>query len=688
MSRVASIGSFCLLALWLSGCTSFFTARAIESFTAGLAAGKLEDLQASTSADFQQRALRVAEALDSLAVLPLPREEGTVKEIQELGPDERLVTVEVGEPPRTVQYRLKREAPDGERRGRKWVVDDVILTQARPGDQPPLTKSVTEQMDLLITVQEFLKFWSEGSREETLARLHPDLRSPLEELSPVHLAQVTDRFLSGIKLETFRPEARIQTNRATVQLPRQSGQLVLELVRLSDPAPRWVIQDAVLHSTRGRPPESAAHVARCVRQATEFLRAYEARDREALRQVASPTFYEQALQAADFDTVPLPIPRLLATRFELEEHDHRIDLLFDVGEDTYLVTMTREREQEPRLRSSPAPASPCRVEELTIYERGGAQIKPLSVLFTAQAVVEVYAEALAARDVSLLSQLSTRDLNERVWERLASPEVIEGFPWDGIPGAPPRIVTTIFQGPVTEITVTQGTRALTYVLHSTSGRPQVDDVRFPANNRSGSLKTTFSVLVPVHNFAWAWKQRNVELLARNSSEGLRRIIWSRTDRVPEIAVDMDRFLPGTMPRIEELGHDVLVTLGTPERGMMVRLVNERGRLQVEDLHLIGKELPAGKLELAAAMRDWVNAEAGKPAPRRTTAQTAPDANAALTAVPDRKPKGFERSGRRSTATVSPTDAMSAGPEAAASVASPSAENTVPLLQQPIPLPGA
>lgn len=684
MSRVASTGSFCLLALWLSGCTSFFTARAIESFTAGLAAGKLEDLQASTSADFQQRALRVAEAMDSLAVLPLPREEGDVKEIQELGPDERLVTVEVGDPPRTVQYRLKRESPGGERRGRKWVVDDVILTQARPGDQPPLTKSVTEQMDLLITVQEFLKFWRDGSREETLARLHPDLRSQLEELSPVHLAQVTERFLSGVKLETFRPEARIQTNRATVQLPRQSGPLVLELVRLPDPAPRWVIQDAVLHSTRGRPPESAAHVARCVRQATEFLRAYEAQDREALRSVVTPSFYEQALQAADFNAVELPISRLLATRFELEEHDHRIDLMFDVGEDTYLITMTRDREQEPRLRSAPAPASVCRVEELTLYERGGAQIKPLSVLFTAQAVVEVYAEALAQRDLPLLAQLSTRDLNERVWERLESPELLRELPWDGLPHAPPRIVTTIFQGPVTEITVTQGTRALTYVLHATGGRPQVDDVRFPSNNRSGSLKTTFSVLAPVLNFAWGWRQGNVELLARNSSDGLRRIIWSRTERRPEIAVPFDQFLPSTMPRIEELGHDLLVTLGTPERGMVVRLVNERGRLLVEDLHLIGKELPAGKLELAAAMRDWVNTEAGKPSPRRPAAQTSP--GAPLTAVPDAKPKGFERSGRRSTLTIAPTETNSARPDSAAPSPSPTTENTLPLLQQPIPIP--
>lgn len=680
MTRSVCTGSFCLLAVWLSGCTSFFTARAIESFTASLAAGQIADLQAATSADFQRRALRAADALDSLAVLPLPREEGEIKEIQEIGPDERLVSMEFGDPPRTVQYRLKREAAGSDRRTRKWVVDDVILTQNRSGGQPPLTKSVTEQMDLLITVQEFLKYWNNGSREEALTRLHPDLSAALDSLSPVHLAQITEQMLSGVKLETFRPEARIQTSRATVQIPRQGGQLVLELVRLQEPTPRWVIQDAVLHSTRGLPAQSVSHVAGCVRQATEFLEAYEAGDRAALQATASDAFYEQALQSGDLETAPLPVTRLLSTRYELQEQDHRIDVLFDVGEDTYLIAMSRDKPPEAVLPSQTAEKSRCRVDEVTIYERGGAQIKPLSVLFTAQAIVELFAESLAERDLPLLKQLSTRDLNETAWERFDSPELLHRLPLESIPNAPPRIVTTIFQGPVTEITVTQGTRALTYVLHSTGGRPLVDDVKFPINNRSGSLKTVCSVLAPIHSFTSAWERRDLAALTRNSSDGLHRMVWMRAERVPDIAVPFERFLTPTLPKIDVVGRDQLVTIGTPEHGITFRLVPDRGRLVVEDVHVVGGELPGGKLELAAAMRNWVNAEQARPAPRSATVSPRTNLTTPLAIAPQAGPRGFERSPKTPAAPppTPPSSETAADADAA----------TLPLLQQPIQIPGA
>ena len=695
MIRPATTGSLCLLALSLCGCTSLFTAQAIDAFNQGLIASDLAALQQSTSSGFQQRALRDPAALDSIKSLPLPKEEGKVTEVKEVGPDEKLLSVEVGDPPQLVQYRLKRETPAAGK-SPKWLVDDVILTQKRAGSDALLTKSVSEQMDLLLTVQEFVKNWRDGSREETLAVLHPDLKSLLDELSPVHLAQITNQMLEGVRSEEFKPEARIQSRQATISLPRRGGKLVVEMVRLDGPDARWVVKDIAAESSRGKESSrSVAHIARCIGPASAFLRAYESADHETLNRLASETFYQQSLQSADLTTVPLPVSRLLSQPFELEEHDRRIDLLFTLGEDTYLISMTREAAPEAIIPSQGQPERPCRIDEITIYERGGSQIKPLSSVFTAQAVVEVFAEALNTRDVDLLSQLSTLDFDRRVWKRLEAPELLSRLPLEAIPPAAPRIVTTVFQGPVTEITVTQGTRALTYVLHSGQGRPQVDDIKYPSNNRAGSLKTDLEAVVPVYNFAWAWEQQDQPVLVRNSSEGLRRMVWIRTKVVPELHVSLNRYLPTGAPRIEAMGGDRLLTFGTPERGMQVRLVREHDQLFLEDAQLIGPELPSGRLEVVNAMRDWIIAQTTISAPPREPASQpalsasprGPAPQSKLTSAP-RGPAPQSRAALHSALAVTPAAAPDSGAQPAVTdtSAAPPLSNK-PLLQQPITIPG-
>ena len=686
MIRIVSTGSICLLVLNLSGCTSLLTAQAIESFTTGIAAGDLAGIESATSADFRERALRADGAMESLKILPLPREEGEVTEIEEVGPDERLLTVQVGEPPQTVKYRLKREAASPESRSRKWVVDDVILTRERPGDQPPLTKSVTEQMDVLLTVQEFLASWNGGSRGDTLSLMHPELRDRMATLSPVHLAQVTDLMLDGIKDNTFRPEARIQSRHAVVLLPKRSGKLKLDLEQSDEVDHRWVIRDVSVQAKRsGTPDVSVSHLAGCVGRATDFLNAYEARDLAALESFTTETFYTQALSTADLSTAPLPVPQLLAERFEIEEQDNRIDLLFTVGDDTYLVSMARDEQPEAVLPEQRTTQPLCRVDEVTIYERGGAQIKPLSVAFNAQAVVEVFADALVQRDLAMVSQLSTLDLNQRVWNRLEKPELMRVLSLDGIPAAVPKIVTTIFQGPVTEITVTQGTRALTYVLHSTDGRPQIDDVKYPSNNRPGSLKTNLEALVPVYNFAWAWSRGDIQTLDKNSSDGVHRMVWMRTEEIPNVNAGLDQFLTLPAPKVEDVGGDRIVTFGTADHGLLARLVREHDRLLIEDIHLVDPSLAGGRLELINTLRNWITIEESKPKKRPVaakmqrsrTALTNPLASlpAATAAVP--------------TTEVAPSvPAPKTAPPSSDATPTAAPNPSVPLLQQPISIPGA
>jgi hypothetical protein len=681
MNRVAALGGVCLLVLGLTGCTSLLTARAIESFSAELSAGNLAGLQETTSADFQSRALRADGALESLKVLPLPSGAGEVTAIEETGPDERLVTMQIGEPPQTVKYVLKRETADETSltslwAAGEWKVHDVILTRDRGEGKAPQTKSITDQMDVLLTAQEFMSSWRNGSREETLALLHPELRSRMEALSAVHLAQITEHMLDGLKDESFRPEARIQTNHAVVLLPRRGGKLQLSLEHSPEQAHRWVIRDIVKQSSRNDEPEvSVAHLASCVGRATEFLNAYQQQDLAALKTAASDTFYSQSLATADFSTAPLPVPQILASRYTIEEQAQRTDLLFELGDDTYLVSMSREEQEAAVLPEHRTGEPPYRVDEVTIYERGGEQIKPLSVVFTAQAVVEVFADALATRDLSMVSQLSSRDLEQRVWSRLDTPDLFRSLPLDVIPAAEPQVVTTVFQGPVTEITVTQGTRALTYVLHSTTGRPLVDDVRYPANNRPGSLKTSLEAVVPVYNFASAWSRQDRDGLEENSSDGVRRMVWMRSGVLPNVKAPLDQFLGRALPKMDLVGSDPVLTFGSAERGMQVRLVTEGQRLVVEDIHLTDPSLAGGRLEFVNAMRQWITIQEGRPVKRTVAAPANP-----MAAAPDRQlavlPVAAEAA---STPTAPPT---STDPAAA-----PMAADTLPLIQRPIAIPG-
>jgi len=256
---------------------------------------------------------------------------------------------------------------------------------------------------------------------------------------------------------------------------------------------------------------------------------------------------------------------------------------------------------------------------------------------------------------------------------------MRGLPLDSFPDAPPHVAAMTFQGPVTEITVTQGSKALTYVLHTTGGRPRIDDVLFPIHNRSGSLKTTLGALAPIYNFAWSWSRSDIDGLKQSSSEGLRRVIWSRAQQRPALNVALDQHLTPTLPRIETLGNDVIVTIGTSDRGLQARLVVEGTRLLVEDIHVIGRELPDGKLELVSAMRDWINAEASKPSPRAATGRPRLSLLSPLSAAP-----GAEAATDAPPGPAAPNAAASgaamrepAAPRTAGAVATPDAADLIP-----------
>ncbi len=69
-------------------------------------------------------------------------------------------------------------------------------------------------------------------------------------------------------------------------------------------------------------------------------------------------------------------------------------------------------------------------------------------------IVQLYAQALIARDVPRLQSMSTRDFSERVWSRM-KPDIVKVLPMPEIEPVAPVIEDIEYLGPTTQVTVTQ-----------------------------------------------------------------------------------------------------------------------------------------------------------------------------------------------------------------------------------------
>lgn len=618
MSRVMTllaVQAALAVGMSVSGCTHLMTARAIQTFADDVAAGDLRSLKANASDNFDEKALRLSESLDDLKILNLPTGKVSVAKIEDVSPTEKRVSVEVGERKKEVLYKLTRQPGS-----RKWLIDDIYLKQKKPGDEQVITKSVTETMDLLLTVREFLDSWQTGGREDVLAVTTPELSALLADLSPTHLQQLTTQIVGKSQRgTTHRPEARIEQSRAVVMLPRVSGTLLIEL-NLNDD--RWQVNDVAVRSRdKEEAVRSTRRMAFILRTASRFLTAYEQADLPGLEEASSRPFYRNTLAVADLTGVTLPAQRLMASPYSVRVHDEQAELVIEAPDSTYMFTL---REREPG--SYKQKVGTYEVSEVTIYENEGTQVKRVSALFTAQAMLEIFHEALTARDLPRLKQSSTADFNARVWN-LVDQELLSALPMDEIEPLPPRVVATVFQGAVTEITVTQGTRALTYVLRDSNGRMAVDDVLLPVVDRPNSLKQNLRAMIPVYSLARAFFNHDVRSAARVSSRELRRRVWEPLRAIPDIGLDAVGHLTLPVTSLSMTEDRADLTLGTNEWGARLILTRTDDRFVIDDAIFTSGPLPSQRVNLQRVGR--LNLAAGPQQITQPAARSLDDSPAGL-----------------------------------------------------------
>ncbi len=574
----------------VSGCANFQETRAIEAFTQALQEEDLGDLKKSTSDRFEQKALRLSESIEDFAVLRLPQGDVEVLDVEDASDTEKRVTVKIGKSQEKFRYRLLRESGS-----RKWVVDDIYLRKKKDGVVS--TKPVTELMDLVSTVREFLTAWSSGDRTEILDVATPQLGELLASLPRPYLNYLANRVIGDRSSETkVRPEAQMDDDVAVVRLPRKSGQMIISFEKTDG---HWLVSDLAVESRKdNQHVSSVVQFATVLDSAAEFLDAYNARDKASLATVTDQSFFEHSLEPAKLETVPLPTAEEAATsEFQLKLENGIADFLVPTKTELIKISLSRIEGEDAATQDR------YLVDDVTLYELDGNEEKRLSALFLSHAMVELFSESLSLRDLQSVRLMSTPDFRSRIWNQPGMDErLLMRLPMPEIENAKPQIKTTIFMGSVTEVTVSQGSRYLVYVLEDSNGQLLVDDVLMPVVGRPNSLKTTLGALIPLYQFAEALQAGDRPQLHALSSQDLNTTVWHATEQVPLIGVSPGRHLQAPLTGLEQNDRQISLQLGDDTFGARILLTREDSRLVVDDIRFISGPEVRQRVDLKEAMK--------------------------------------------------------------------------------------
>jgi hypothetical protein len=589
-------GLACCSLLWLTGmgCAHFVESRAIERFAKSLEEQDLRQVKDSASPEFANKALRTATALQDFRILRLPDGKVSIVDVEQVSDTMRRVNVTVGENDKEVFYELILN-DNG-----KWVVNDLYLKQKKMG--VTAYKSVTDQMDLLLTVREFLDAWGYGDREQVLASTGANLRKELERIPPTYLATLSRRVVGDHDASSsFKPEAQLEESTAVVKLPRKSGGVVLTL---ENDKTGWSVVDVAVDapSQLDRIPsvkKQAAAVAAC----SDFLAAYQNEDRETLQKVCDAEFYAGSLAVANLKEVALPAAELTEHELEVEVRAQRADIVLR-GEQQVLQVDLRRQDAE-----DPSQTPQFFVRDVTLYDLQTRQEQRLSALFTARGMLELFCRSLAEKDLNQLRHTTTQDFSGRVWQRL-NPATIEGLPLEPFQDANLVIEDVVFQGSLTRFSARQNGQPMTYVLREENGRFYVDDVQWQLPGRPASVKQTFDLLIPIRNFSaavalgriGAEQSAAIDILQQSCTGDFNRMVWQQTEFVPNGGLSADSFLDAALTSITAGDQEIIVQLGDNRFGATVRLRKESERYLVDDVLLVGGPEASQRVEMKRQLR--------------------------------------------------------------------------------------
>ncbi|WP_437185884.1 hypothetical protein SH668x_003007 [Planctomicrobium sp. SH668] len=596
------------------GCSGLFTKRAIERFSQSMEAQDLDKLKVSTSDSFGQRALRQDDSAKGLKLLKLPVGKVEIISVTEMGDGRRKAIVKVGEKEKAkeLEYILVKDTT-----GKGWVVDDVIMIQDS-GNGEIVERSVTEQMDLLLTCREMLISWRGKEMEEKLAYCDPSMKATLTPLPAEWLNQMFKEIAGPGTQSSFKPEARLKGDAATVVVPHPQGNLFLSMKLRDD---KWMLSDLGIEpkSKESTGIRSLNNMVTALDQSAKFLKAYQGEDRAALETFSTKHFFTNCLSGAEYSEISLPVEELIAGGYEARQYTDgtnsikRVELLLNHNSETFMLTL---REEELPKDEAGRSKTEMRVDEVTIFEQGSKDVKRMSSVFLSHAIVHAYLDALIQRNCQRLREISSTDFNDRVWNRAESSHfAVMRDPH--LEKADPEIISTNFRGDVSEVTLILGETPMTLVLNQANGWMVVDDVLLPALDRPTSLKTNLEAFLTVHAFATSVHKRDMNGLLRFSADGLDRIVWRQLAEVPDLTQQVVRPLLSEVVSLDV--QDTMTTVKTSNGDVIaeVKLVREGTSYVVHDVCLTSASDSQQQFYLLQSLRQMIAAGQLGPANKKT-----------------------------------------------------------------------
>lgn len=570
----------------ICGCASMIEKQAIEAFAMDLDKKNFEGLKRHTSLEFSQMALRVPNAVDDLERMHIPTGEVNVVSIKELSDNEKRVTAEIGERKKKVLFELVRK-PGSD----KWVVDEVYLRRKQQGEI--VSKPVTEQMDLLIAVREFLSTWTTGDRDNVLNSVGPELRSHLSKMSPQILARTAGRIASKENLaQKFRPVAEINGDRAIVGLPRRSGKLVISLNYEED---SWIVDDLAIESKDdGEHITSLKKFSVISNKATAFLKSYRSSDKVELAKYSTNEFYKNTLSPSNLSMARLPNENLGISPPEIRILETTADFVFNSKDEMVRLTL---------IKTNTDPSAPVdyRVNDVTMYELDGTQQKKLASVLLSGSIVSYFQESMNNRDLNVLKFISTKRFQDQVWNRLDE-KTVKYLGLEEMENKESKMISTSFQGPVTQLTMSQGSHVLTYVLRQENNDIRVDDVIIMSTEVPISLREKLSVTVPVLQLASAMYDEDLNKVRLLTSRDFNRRIWSQTKDLKSIDSNFVNHLTAKLKKFELKGNEAFVVLGDDNFGSQIHLQKEGGLFRLHDAILVDATKGNGLASLKQTLR--------------------------------------------------------------------------------------
>jgi hypothetical protein len=653
------------------GCANISETGALDHFTAAIEKNDLNQLKASASETFDEKALRRKDSIDALKIVyQHPEEKLTILKVKNVSDKEKKVEVTTEKTHRKMEFKLVRDAKSG-----KWVVDDIVFKQK--SKDVTAVKSVTEQMDLLLVVQDFLVAWHKGKREEVQGVTTVSFGKLLGELPTTHLERLTKRVAGErIKSEEFRPEATIDGQDAIVKLQRARGILILSM-KLTGKG--WKVSDVQVESRKDKDQlASAKRTATVIRDVVDFLKAYKASDKHELKKLVAQRFYDKCLMLADPKLVPLPAPDVLGDKDTVTTQELTAEYLLRRGDDTVKVALKVPTDENGKPVVDPENPK-FLIDEVTIFDAKSE--KRLAALFTAQAKMQLFVKALLKGNLALVRENSSKDFDLKVWNRLKNLPLAEILPPEIEMAPAVNSDPTDFRGPVIRIPVRQGGHELTYVMRDWNGDVSVDDVLMPVIDRPQSLKETLHVMLPIRlmtanlresSVATEGHEPQLELLRGISSRTFNRLVWSQINQIPESTYAVLPHLDMPLTSITDTSTGQVVQLGDERFGAKIELVREGELLMIDRVWLLAGQADPPELrhslQLQLAKRgprgfavDPLSAHPISTDPSRTASSASADAGPADLPETDASARHVPSSTILPTITESPKRATLAQP---------------------------